>query len=172
MLKAVLVFILNILMIFVWINIPVAYGGGGDFSLLVERMGLSHMSEDDRSFIFVFALLYFSVFSLLADQLLGKAGVGAALYGTASSIAVGVAFTFVYKTHGSFQLNDIELIVLLILFPPFVAVLCLAVLGAVFNLAVGLILQTGKVESGKKLYLPQDGGPSQRRLRTAGRQKP
>jgi len=172
MIKAVLVFILNILMIFIWINIPVAYGGGGDFSSLVERMGLSHINEDDRSFIFAFALLYFSVFSLLADQLLGKAGVGAALYGTASSIAVGVAFTLAYKMHGSFQLNDIKLIVLLILFPPFVVVLCLAVVGAVLNLAVGFILQAGKVENGKKLYLPQDGGPSLKRLRTAGRQKP
>ena len=171
MLKAALVLLSNIICVAIWINIPANYGGGGGFSNFITNMGLGYLDVQSLIFIFGFSALYSLVFSLFTDLVLGKSGFGAILYGTGSLISMCVSFGYFYKNYGSLQAHNIQMIALLILLPPFAAVLLLAIVGFIYTGIVSALLSTGTAERRNNLRGAGDGGPSASRLRAAGRQK-
>jgi len=171
MYKSVLTILLNIVLITIWINLPVQYGGGGDIDTIINNMGFYYIQPNDQMFLFGFVLLYCTIFGLIVDNFLGRFSFGPVLYCMFSIPAIGLTFNYMYKIYGYYHDKDVYLIFMLVLVPPFVVVLVLALMGYAANLFIAFLLKSGKTNIGKRPYISADGGPSASRLRSVSRHK-
>ena len=169
--KSPAMLIFSLLLIVLWIYVPVNFGGGGDIATLMTRLGLYYIQPSDQAFIIVFSLLYAVVFSFAADYFMGKSGFGLAVNIIASVASIGFALAYVYDTHGYYRRDDIQLVLMLVLLPPFAVVLCLGVAAAIFRVIGGFMMASGKTSASKNLRMTADGTPRSSRIKSVSRSK-
>eukprot|EP01037_Dinobryon_pediforme_P011666 gene11666-11753_t len=163
--------IFGLLIFILWIYVPVNLGGGGDVSSLMTRLGFYYIQPSDQAFIIVFAMLYSALFSFVADYFMGKSGFGLPINVIASVLAIGFALAYGCDTHGPYRKDDMQLILMLILLPPFGVIFLLGMLGAIFRQFGGVVMARGKTHASKNLRITPDGGPRASRIKAASRSK-